>query len=403
MSLLAFSNELICEILRHLDSPLTAIARFSRRLHLVTEPFIYSKIFLNHRDPYNLFIRTVLGNKGAIKHVRHFHTYGKSTPGTYFYLLRGAGISLKLEIPRESCYPKETCRTEFSSAHPFGWDYDLSFLTDAYRVLVRGQLPDTVYGKGLFDQWFGSMFFPPNVNWLQIHIYWDAITAFLFTLFAAPLKSIGLMDYGWMVNKYPIINLALGNTDGQNHRITDLTLTQGFLRGLSPVKFLQSFRALKRFQYQHKTITFPVSKIGRGLFDSRHSLEELHVYQWTHPRYSLDFTDEEEPSADEDEGDSDSKANLIGSLQMLTKQKSVVVVVVVVVVIVSNDSSSSAETDPSQCRGSLVLVFVFVFVFVPDSAMGRDGSAEGFGEEVFWGGDHVEGGRSSRAARPGTT
>ncbi|KAJ5033545.1 uncharacterized protein L3040_008658 [Drepanopeziza brunnea f. sp. 'multigermtubi'] len=174
MSLLAFSNELICEILRHLDSPLTAIARFSRRLHLVTEPFIYSKIFLNHRDPYNLFIRTVLGNKGAIKHVRHFHTY----------------------------------------AHPFGWDYDLSFLTDAYRVLVRGQLPDTVYGKGLFDQWFGSMFFPPNVNWLQIHIYWDAITAFLFTLFAAPLKSIGLMDYGWMVNKYPIINLALGNTDG---------------------------------------------------------------------------------------------------------------------------------------------------------------------------------------------
>ncbi|KAI9049447.1 hypothetical protein LZ554_006479 [Drepanopeziza brunnea f. sp. 'monogermtubi'] len=218
----------------------------------------------------------------------------------------------------------------------------------------------------------------------QIHIYWDAVTAFLFTLFAPTLKSIGLTEYGWMVDKHPFINLALGITDGmhlsnwsevkeisithckfdpgskshpflatklvvpymhlpavtkftatglysapsdmrtsikQNHHITDLTLTECFLRGLSFVEFLQSFRALRRLQYQHKTITFPASKIGRRLFYSRDSLEELHVYQWTHPRYSLDFTGEEEPSADEDEGDSDSEANLIGSLKMFTRLK----------------------------------------------------------------------------------
>lgn len=101
----------------------------------------------------------------------------------------------------------ESASTDNLSAHPYGFIYDLNFLTDADRAWVRSRLPDATYGKQICDEWFESMFFPAKVDWIDMPIYWDAITAFLLILFMPTLKSIRLSEYGWLVHGYRFLEM----------------------------------------------------------------------------------------------------------------------------------------------------------------------------------------------------
>ncbi len=172
MPLHALSNELITGILLHLDSH-TTISKCSRQFHDIAEPILYSKIILNHPKSYTLFIRTLVAKPYLVKHVRHFQTSG----------------------------------------HPYGWDFDLTFLSKGQRDWIRAQLPDAIHGKGTCNNWFKGMFFPAKVDWLDVPTFWDAITAFLLSIFSPTLQSIDMVSYGWMVTIYPYIDMVLESSN----------------------------------------------------------------------------------------------------------------------------------------------------------------------------------------------
>ncbi|PVH78608.1 hypothetical protein DL98DRAFT_655997 [Cadophora sp. DSE1049] len=300
MSLLGLSNGLLLEIISYLKGSCTSISRCSRQLHEIAEPVLYSSVYLNHPKSYTMFIRTIVRNPSLAGYVRHFRTVG----------------------------------------HPYGWDFDLSFLTLEDRAWIRKQLPDSIHGRSNCNKWFKKMFFSSDTNWLEVPIYWDAITTFLFTLFAAKLQTIRIDSFGWNVDRYRYIDMVLlssvkfpgrfqhlekvtlmacSSTDDITEssalpvhliipflqvpsvakfkasnlslvlnpfksafHIRDLTLDGCRLTGRSLTSFLLCFHSLKRLKFYHVAsdhAMLAASYVRRGFANSKDTLEEIVLIQ----------------------------------------------------------------------------------------------------------------------------
>jgi hypothetical protein len=163
MNLESLSNELIQEIISHVPHPPTSLSLCTKRLHDLTAPILYASVTLEHRTSYPSFVRTIAGQPELVRYARHFQT----------------------------------------SAHPAGWDFDLSFLRD--RTLIRRALP-SICGETICDNWFREIFaFTPHDN-MSLATSWDAITALLLCLLSPGLRSI---DISFLVSKYPRIDMVL--------------------------------------------------------------------------------------------------------------------------------------------------------------------------------------------------
>ncbi|KAH7321634.1 hypothetical protein BKA65DRAFT_85490 [Rhexocercosporidium sp. MPI-PUGE-AT-0058] len=294
MSLSLLSNELLSEIITYLDTALTSISLCSRQLHFITEPILYSNIHLNHPKSYTRFLRTIIAKPYLVGYVRHFRTKG----------------------------------------HPYGWDYDLSFLTAEDQKWIRSQMSIAMHGKAACGKWFKMMFFKPNVNWTEVPMYWDAITAFLLTIFAPTIQTIRMDSYGSSFNHHPYIEynyinmiLNASNPAGSfqfqklkevtikpskveliipylqipsvtkfqasnltlKHDLpklafntTDLTLTGCRLLSRELMSLLSCFGSLRRLMYQDDgsgIFALVASHLRRGLGNSKGTLEELVLLQ----------------------------------------------------------------------------------------------------------------------------
>ncbi|CAL3965827.1 unnamed protein product [Diplocarpon coronariae] len=324
MALAELSTELINEVLLHIES-VTTISRVSRRFHEITEQMIYSNISLNHPKSYKQFIQTLVARPELARHVRRFHTFG----------------------------------------HPYGWDFDLSFLSPRHQLWIRSQLPEEIHGKKFCNKWFRKMFFQVNVNWLEVPLFWDAITAFLLTMFSPTLQSLEVNAYGSAVMRYQFIDAVLkagsvvwprlqnitvdsspaiyvpianstvaldlivpflhvpsltklraGNLSQSSWRlgnsplkdqvfhVTELTLTCCALTGRVLAQFLRCFDSLKRFEMQYKQSKMLGKAIRKGLTSSKSTLEELIVTRTRVACYSSE-SGEYDSSDDGAEGISD--------------------------------------------------------------------------------------------------
>jgi hypothetical protein len=166
MSLESLANELIGEIIRHIPHPQTNLSLCSKRLHVLTEPIIYTNVTLRHKASYPTFIRTIAERPDLVPYARHFQT----------------------------------------SAHTAGWDFDLSFLQE--RTWIRRTL-SSICGERICNNWFREIFaFKPHDD-MSLATSWDAITAFLLCLFSPGLRSIHLEPYGFLVTKYPRIDMVM--------------------------------------------------------------------------------------------------------------------------------------------------------------------------------------------------
>ncbi|KAL5319692.1 hypothetical protein ACEPPN_012748 [Leptodophora sp. 'Broadleaf-Isolate-01'] len=181
------------------------------------------------------------------------------------------------------------------------------------------------------------MFFTPNVNWVEVPMYWDAITAFLLTLFSPTLQTIWMDSYGWNLHHHPyieytymdmVLKASKPNGGGPFHRLkevtimpstrlpvhliipylqvpsvtkfkaselrltreplkpalhtTDLTLTGCCLVGNELMSFLLCFRSLRRLTYHHaapRLSMLVASHLKRGLANLKATLEELILIQ----------------------------------------------------------------------------------------------------------------------------
>ncbi|KAK0099953.1 hypothetical protein ONS95_013225 [Cadophora gregata] len=342
MSFLDLSNEILLEIINYLQRTCTAILRCSRRLHGVAGPVLYSSVHLKYPKSYMRFIRTIVRNPDLTAYVRHFRTVG----------------------------------------HPYGSDFDLSFLTLEDRSWVRNQLPDSIYGRSTCNKWFKQMFFSSIVSWLDVPIYWDAITAFLMTLFAARLATIRIDSCGWNADRYRYIEMVLKSTKSpsrfqhleevtlnpiDNHgtetpvhliipymqvlsvtkfrasnvslarvpskltfNVRDLTLDRCLLNGHSLRSFLLCFHSLKHIKYYHTgrdISTLVASDVCRGLANSKDILEDLvlvhipsEVEAWS-GNDSAPSDEDGELAASSGADIEVSKPEVVESLQLFTKLK----------------------------------------------------------------------------------
>ncbi|KAG4439277.1 hypothetical protein IFR05_005262 [Cadophora sp. M221] len=354
MSLAVLSNEILAEIINCLDGSLTGITLCSRQLHSIAEPILYSNIHLNCPKSYTNFIRTIVAKPYLVGYVRHFRTE-----------VRVELILLLL----------------FVVGHPYGWDYDLSFLSAKDRKWVRSQLPNSVHGKATCEKWFKKMFFKPNVNWVEVPMYWDAITAFLLTLFSPTLQTIQMDSYGPSSNHHPyneytytemVLEASTPTGGGPFHRLkevtilpsgilpvhliipflqvpsvtkfkaselklirepfkpalhtTDLTLTGCRLLGNQLMSFLLCFRSLKRLTYHHaapRLSMLVASHLRRGLANSKGTLGELILIQELDDEWpGDDSASNSDESGFAGSGSSvASKQYVLGSLQTFEKLK----------------------------------------------------------------------------------
>ncbi|KAH7393347.1 hypothetical protein BKA64DRAFT_709696 [Cadophora sp. MPI-SDFR-AT-0126] len=182
MSLLALSNELLLEIISDLEGSTTSISRCTRQLHEIAEPVLYASVNLNHPKSYTRFIQTIVRNPCLAGYVKHFRTVG----------------------------------------HPYGWDFDLSFLTVEDRVWIRSQFPNSIHDKPTCDAWFKKMFLSSDTNWFDVPKFWDTITAFFLTLFAPRLQTVRIDSYGWNVDRYQYIDMVLNSASKLSDSFRDL-------------------------------------------------------------------------------------------------------------------------------------------------------------------------------------
>ena len=204
------------------------------------------------------------------------------------------------------------------------------------------------------------MFFPPNVDWLEVPKYWDSITAFLLTLFAGRLRTIRIDAYGWNAARYQYINIVLlasvkvpdrfqhlqkvtlmgcldeeygagssalpiqlivpylqvpsvtkfqtlnlslvRNPSQSAFQINDLTSSNHRLTGRSLMSFLLCFSSLKRLRFHlahTRNARQDASFVRRGLVTSKDTLEELILIHA--PGGSDSWTGDDSSTSDEED------------------------------------------------------------------------------------------------------
>jgi hypothetical protein len=303
LSFEGLANEIIQEIIRYVPHPQTSLSLCSKRLHDLTQPFLYANVSLLHKTSYPSFIRTVSHRPDLTRHVRHFQTF----------------------------------------AYTSDWDFDFKFLKDKHWV--RRSLP-SIFGDEACNHWFETIFaFTPD-NRILMAAVWDAATAFILCLFSAGLQSIYMEPYGSLFAKYSYIDMVLEQASRGQSRIesigpillpnlrsvsivgphqplgltfkfvlpflevksvksvqlsklrndasaafqippvletTDLTVLNSYLSSNSIRQILPLFKSLKRFQYQygatdrHHRLPPRPSIIKESLLNSKNTLEEFSI------------------------------------------------------------------------------------------------------------------------------
>jgi hypothetical protein len=166
MSLKSLANELIGEIIRHIPHPQTSLSLCSKCLHVFAEPIICTNVIFRHKASYPTFICTLAERPDFVPYARHFQTF----------------------------------------AHTARLDFDLSFLQE--RTWIRRTL-SSICGERIYNNWFREIFAFKPYDDMSLATSSDAITTFLLCLFSPGLRSIHLEPYGFLVKKYPRIDMVM--------------------------------------------------------------------------------------------------------------------------------------------------------------------------------------------------
>lgn len=202
MSFNALSNELLVEIIRHIDltKDLANMSNTCKILSRVAEPFLYSTFTQTRRHSVAAFLRTVNTKPYLARLVKHF----SARPS------RIATPSLEAQL-------------------------DLSILEGKSTVIwLRTFLSDALYGPQFCDCWLLQIFSLKN---------WNATIALLLVVFSESLESISFSDYAtgdgfeYIDEVLEIMNIAQNISISQN-RLSRLNHVGMHYSGIESVDFM---------------------------------------------------------------------------------------------------------------------------------------------------------------------